>query len=344
MKKDSMGIRALIICLFIGIHSGCSGDSDSAGSDSFPGLTGAYLGQTAPGDEPVLFAPGIVSTGMYERDIAMTPDGKEIYFGLATSNFTTIVCSKQENGRWTKPEIPPFAADPDISDFEPCISPDGQKFFFLSTRPPAGKEPKPGWGYQNIWVMDRTEDGWGEPHDLGPPINTDEGEYFPSLTHDGTLYFCRGSGATESFMYRSRFVDGTFAEPEKLGPEVNSQAVQYNAFVARDESYLIMCLPGREENIGTVDYYVCFRDEDDVWTGPINLGDKINTHASRATSPYVSPDGAYFFFSSTRANLGSEKTGGRLTYDLLRKIQTEPQNGSADIYWVDAAFIEKLRP
>jgi hypothetical protein len=330
----------LLLCAI----SSCTGTNESADADGFPELTGPYLGQTPPGAEPALFAPGIVSTGMYERDVAFTPDGTELYFGVMTSPFTKIVCSRLENGRWTEPELPPFASDPSCNDFEPCISPDGERFLFLSTRPPAGQEPKPGWGHQNIWAMDRTESGWSEPYDLGFPINTDAGEYFPSLTDDGTLYFSRGTGAGESHIYRARYVDGGYAEPEKLGPRVNSQAVQYNAFVARDESYLIVCLPGREDNIGISDYYVCFRDTNDVWTEPINLGEKINAPGARASSPYVTPDGKYFFFSTTKTNLDPAETGRALTYDLIKRIQTDPQNGNGDIYWVDAAFIEALRP
>jgi hypothetical protein len=40
--------------------------------NDFPKLTGPYLGQKPPGMKPEIFAPGIVSTGMYERDMAVT--------------------------------------------------------------------------------------------------------------------------------------------------------------------------------------------------------------------------------------------------------------------------------
>ena len=43
-------------------------------------LRGPYLGQEPPGLEPRLFAPGVVSTGLATRDLAMTPDGDELYF------------------------------------------------------------------------------------------------------------------------------------------------------------------------------------------------------------------------------------------------------------------------
>ena len=64
---------------------GCTPGTDEA---DFPELTGEYLGQTPPGDTPQLFAPGIVSTGMYARDIAMTPDGTELYYCVMESGLS----------------------------------------------------------------------------------------------------------------------------------------------------------------------------------------------------------------------------------------------------------------
>ena len=49
-------------------------------SRGFPILTGPCLGQQTPREEPVLFAPGIVTSGMYTRDVSMTPDGKYFFF------------------------------------------------------------------------------------------------------------------------------------------------------------------------------------------------------------------------------------------------------------------------
>jgi hypothetical protein len=105
-------------------------------------ISGPYLGQTPPGSEPILFAPGIVSTGLYTRDIAMSKDGREIYFCISDASATAIIVTKCINTIWTEPVIAPFSGK-GYFDLEPHISPDGEKFFFLSGRPPQGKEPKP---------------------------------------------------------------------------------------------------------------------------------------------------------------------------------------------------------
>jgi hypothetical protein len=244
---------------------------------------------------------------------------------------------------WTVPEIAEFCDDEAVLNLEGYITPDGSKFLFLSTRTENPEDFKPGWQNQDIWAMDRTPDGWGPPYNLGPPVNTDDSEFFPSVTRDGTLYFTRGveeNGARKHFIMRSRVVDGKYAEPEMLPEAVNPGDSQYNAFIDPDERYLILGIGGLEENIGQGDYYICFRSKDDVWTGPINMGEKINTPTNRVVSPYVSLDGKYFFFASNREEESTEKR----SYGRLQKMITSPKNGNSDIYWIDASIIETLRP
>ena len=305
------------------------------------------MGQPLPGVEPVLFAPGIVSTGMYTRDVTMTPDGREIFFGISVAGLSVIMQTKLEAEGWTRPEVAPFSTNSDYMNLEPFISPDGKRFYFLSTRPRDGGPMPPEdvgqWVNQDIWVMDRTEAGWGEPYNLGPPVNSDDEEYFPSVTRDGTIYFTRTpAGTRESFIYRARLVDGQYGEPERLGPEINSRGSQFNAFIAPDESYLIVCVFGRQDSKGGTDYYIVFRDEHDRWSQPINMGDEINTSRNGEFSPYVSPDGEYFFFMSTRPK-PREAIPDSLTYDFLQEVHGGPHNGNPSIYWVSAAFIEDLR-
>lgn len=73
------------------------------------------------------------------------------------------------------------------SDNNPLIFPDGQTLIFYSGRPR-------GFGAVDLYVSRRLADGtWGEPVNLGPEVNTEEGEYAPSLSADGrVLFFARG--------------------------------------------------------------------------------------------------------------------------------------------------------
>jgi hypothetical protein len=161
---------------------------------------------------------------------------------------------------------------------------------------------------------------------------------------DGTLYFTRrGEGATEKIL-RSRLKDGSYQEPEALGPEVNSGKTQFNAFVAPDESFIVVCVWGRDDSLGSTDYYVSFQDATDAWTGPFNLGPQINTSGGREYSPYVSPDGNYFFFMSSRTELGETARTVPLTAESLQAWHNTPGNGNSDVRWIDAGVIEELKP
>jgi hypothetical protein len=313
--------------------------------EAFPLLTGDYFGQTPPGDDPQLFAPGLITTGMFTRDVAITPDGDEIYYCVAVGNYsyTTILFTRRIGGRWTEPEVAPHMDDPEYMNLEPCISSDGKKFFFLSTRPDTAAGETEG-GDQDIWVMDRTAGGWGEPYNPGPPVNTEAGEFFPSVTRNGTLYFTRNEPETRlNYIYRARLSGGAYAEPERLPEQVNTGTNRYNAFIDPDERYIIVPAAGREDSLGGTDYYIVFRHEDDTWSDPVNMGDRVNTEGTFEFSPCVSPDGRYFFFMSSRP-LPEDKIPGQLTYRFLKETYLNPQNGKADIYWVDARFIDSLRP
>ena len=51
--------------------------------DEWPVLEGPYLGQMPPGDDPVVFAPGIISTSAPEGATSFSPDGSFLLFARA---------------------------------------------------------------------------------------------------------------------------------------------------------------------------------------------------------------------------------------------------------------------
>lgn len=315
------------------------GAEATSGISEFPELSGPYLGQSLPDSVPQLFAPGVINTGMFTRDVAISPDGNEIYFCIAIGNYTysTILYMREVNGVWQPPAIVPFSGGPGIIDFEPALSPDGEQLFFLSTRPD-GEEPA---GDQDIWVVERDGNGWGEPKNLGEPVNTDGGEFFPSVTKEGTLYFTRNEkGSALNQIYRSRWVDGAYQEPELLPSQVNCGTNRFNAFIDPGEQYIIVPAQGMKDTYDGVDYYIVFRNLEDKWSDPVNMGAAVNNDNARGWSPYVSPDGKAFFFMATRTR---EIEREEWTYATLRHLFQSSNNGNADIYWMDTGLIKALK-
>jgi hypothetical protein len=301
---------------------------------------GSWFGQAPPGDEAELFAPGIISNGFNNRDLAMLPDGSEFYTSVNMRGFavSTILLFRNTAAGWSKPEVAAFATDRQTRYLEPAISPDGSKMFYVAA--PAGIDDN-----MDIWAMDRVGDGWGKPVRLGAAINTPVNETFPSITSDGTLYFSRVSDDPGvEHIYRSRLIDGQYAPAERLPDNVNCGKTQFNAFVAPDESYLIVSVFGREDSLGSIDYYIVYRNAQDQWSEPVNLGAAINTQGSQEYSPYVSRDGKYFFFMSQRQPANDENSDQPWSMDELSAVFNRPENGNSDIYWIDAGFIDGLRP
>ena len=100
--KSNLSILALLIFVATSCNQTVETDPNKV---AFPHLSGPYLGQYLPDTIPQLFAPGVVSTGMFTRDMAISPDGKEIYFcvSIGSYTFSTILCSKEVNGEWLPP-------------------------------------------------------------------------------------------------------------------------------------------------------------------------------------------------------------------------------------------------
>jgi hypothetical protein len=308
----------------------------------FPSLSGPYLGQTPPGNTPAIFAPGIVSTGLYTRDIAIPGDGSEIYFSISDAAITGIFVTKLVNNQWTEPEVAPFSGK-GFFDFEPHISPDGTKFFFLSGRPPEGKEPKTGWFYQKLWIMNRTDTGWSEPHMIEEPVSSENNEFFPSVTNEQVLYFTRSPKNGKPMIYRSEFRNGVYEKPEMLPFPLPETGMLFNAFISPKEDFLITCAQGIDSTNIDQDYYISFRLTDGNWSKLIKFGPEINSPGDNANSAYVSPDGKYLFFSSSRKDPAGLQVAGGTSLRSIIDAKSKPGNGASAIYWVDARIIEELR-
>ena len=306
---------------------------------AFPNLSGAYLGQNPPGSEPVVFAPGLISTGLSELNSVFTSDGKEFYYAVDIGLDWVIMMTAEIDGVWREPEVVSFTHG--HSGVDLCITDDGQRLFYCSNRSrTGGSEPE---NNVDIWYVDRMEDGgWSKPTNLAV-INSDVHEFYPTLTDEGTLYFLsrREGGVGSSDIYRSRLVNGQYQEPENIGPVVNSPGPEGDAFVARDESYVIFNSRGHEAGPGGGSLFISYRNAEGSWSPPQNLGSVMKADRSDFC-PMLSPDGKYFFFSSARPRL--EDAAGFITWASLHEAQSRPENGSTDIYWVDASFIEELRP
>jgi hypothetical protein len=135
-------------------------------------------------------------------------------------------------------------------------------------------------------------------------------------------------------------VDGHYLAPELLPATVNAPTHDWTPFVAPDESYLLFSSL-RPGGFGEGDIYVSFRTGDDSWTPAINLGSSINERFNERY-PCVSPDGRYLFFVSDKV-APALLEGENLAREEFVQHYSRPGNGWSDVYWVDAAVLDRLK-
>jgi hypothetical protein len=295
-------------------------------------LNGQYFGQALPNEKLEILAPGIISTGLEEGVITFIPDGKECYWSVLFSGFETILTSKLEYGKWTKPEVATFSGK--YYDGWPAIQSDGKRMFFHSSRPVADTSTGITAKF-NVWYMDRTENGWSDPIVANAPVNGSENSTCPSVTISGNLYISKRFSDGSEKLCRSELRNGVYQELEILPGNINILKDNFHGYIAPDESYLIRPCYGRPDNIGEGwNYYISFRKSDRTWSDLVNLGKEVNS-VYCAGAPSISSDGKYLFFQ------GISSTSIINTLD--RKYSLE-ELIDRDIYWIDAKIIEELRP
>ncbi|MBX2871443.1 MAG: hypothetical protein KTR30_05070 [Saprospiraceae bacterium] len=267
-----------------------------------------YLGLKPPTTTPEVFAPGLISTtNEYEFGSVFNKDGTEFYYGVNVGGREEIRYCKQNEDGWSKPIT--LLSHERYGYNDPFLSPDEKRLYFISKRAMDGQGELKDY---DIWYAERKGDGWSDPINAGPNINTEGEEYYISFNKEGTMYFSSNKIDSNFDIYSSAFVDGEFQPTVPLGDAINTSNYEADVFIDPDESYIIFCAR-RPDGLGQGDLYISFKQEDGTWTPSKNMGEPINTQGHELC-PFVTMDGKYFLYTSNK-----------------------------DIYWVDAKIIEEMR-
>lgn len=139
-----------------------------------------------------------------------------------------------------------------------------------------------------------------DPKNLGPNINSEFDEYFPSFTVDESeLLFTRNITSAEipdgqEDFFLSDKVNGEWQKAKPLGPPVNSDLNEGAPSFSCDGKLIFFTECERPEGKGSCDIYYS-RLIGNRWTKPINLGPVINTGAWES-QPSFSSDGKTLYF------------------------------------------------
>jgi hypothetical protein len=202
----------------------------------------------------------------------------------------------------------------------PIESPDGLELFFASDRPG-------GLGGLDIWVARRGSIGaeWGEPENLGEPINSSANDFCPSPMSGNRFLFVSnrpgpcGVGHGPDIYISRRHPSGTFGTPKNVGCEVNSPAGEASPSLVQQEpgGPALYFSSDRPSELGESNLYVS-RFQSGRFQ-PATLVPGVNSSGFSDARPNVSRDGRELVFDSNRP-------GGEGMFDVY--VSTRPNVAS----------------
>lgn len=154
-----------------------------------------------------------ISTKYHESSVAITPDGKTLYFTRSnyykgryrssekgTNHLKIFRASLNKDGKWDNIESIRFNSN-NHSVAHPAINADGTKLYFSS-------DMEGTLGESDLFVAEIKKDGTlGDPVNLGKYVNTESRETFPFINSDGDLFFAsngfNGLGGLDIYVIRN---------------------------------------------------------------------------------------------------------------------------------------------
>ena len=227
--------------------------------------------------------PGNVNSFVWESQPSLSADGRTLYFIRRVSqrnqpmNSDIFVSRIDDNGSWgTAQRLPDYINTP-VEEESVLIHPDGKTLYFAS-------RGHVGMGGSDLYVCRMDKNGnWGEPQNLGYPINTQFEENSLMVSPDGEIAFFasdREGGYGDLDIYY-------FEMPEKLRPTktLYFEGVVYDVVTKRP-------IPGKFQLIDLETGKEVIYSEADKLTGEFMVSLPINKqYALNVTYP------GYAFFS-----------------------------------------------
>lgn len=170
--------------------------------------------------------PSVVSLNLHseymDAPTHITADGNLLFFLTVTPDKAQdIYVSEKINQSWIKPKRMgvPFNTEGNETGFS--MNADQNIAVFSSDR-------SGGYGGQDLYISFKDEYGkWGPAINMGAGVNSPFNEEAPSISPDGRIiYFsCDGMNSIGGYdLFKTRFRDSVWAQPENLGFPINSAA------------------------------------------------------------------------------------------------------------------------
>lgn len=255
-----------------------------------PGLLTAQnaFEQANPTKTPKLFYPDEVSRNGIQWNNSFTKNGDQIFYTVQGKKRAYLVTQKFDGEKYGAIERLSFDSTYLYSDV--MVNATGDHIWFMATVP----HPETGETDFNLWQSRLVNDEWSAPAIINKASSGVGGEGYPCPVKSGNLYF---SVARDD----SRNSDIHISRPGEevsvaLPSPITTEKFEGDAYVDPDERFIIFAAFDKPDGQGFSDLYISFKNAQG-WTEPKNMGISSPGYDG---SPFVSHDGKYLIFSSSR--------------------------------------------
>ena len=243
-----------------------------------------YLGQTPPGNTPKIFSLPVTSGLHAVERIAITSDGKEIYYAELNTYPPTnmrIKSFKYQNNKWQGPFIS-FEGY-----FAPRLSLNDSIMYIQKGI--------------DTYYSKRTDTAWSPPAKL---LSTTKQTHYFLTTKLNNIYAASNFTANVENRDICRLITvNSDTIIQSLGLPVSTLYDESDFFLDENESYLLVC---RSINSAAGDILISFKNDKEKWTNPKSLGEQINTPSPNwEYGQFVTKDNKYLFFTRGGNNMNS---------------------------------------
>ncbi len=196
------------------------------------------------------------------------------------------------------------------------LSVDGKYYFYTACN------RNDSYGGCDIYYVEKKENTWSKPVNVGKPVNSRYKETQPAISSDGqTLFFVsnRPGGKGKLDIWKcSMSEEGYWQEPINLGDSINTTEDDGSPYLHPDGETLYFSSKGHL-GMGNADVFIA-KMKNNSFCKIKNLGYPINTFNDEQ-GLYISSGGTKAFFSSNR-----EENKGKDIYmfDIYKDIQPNP--------------------
>jgi Tol biopolymer transport system component len=255
----------------------------------------------------------VVNSPVFDGSPTVSADETELIFTSERKGRHDLFVSTRPSQKapWSQPvTLSGTIDDTTAGDFSLRLGPDGNELYFASNR-------SGGFGKADLYVAKRASrhQPWGPATNLGPRVNTDAFEAFPTPSADGTLLYFNRSTAFDSqdsdIWVSARSGPGNeWGEPQPAAAGINSEHAEFSPWLSTDGNTLYFA----SARSGSIELWVSQRAAPaHPWGAPRRLGVNVNAPGAMTLAPFLSKDQRSLYFMSARPTAAGDPSCSPLT-------------------------------